>query len=252
MPLRTSAIWKSLRLGVRTNLLLARSIASAAARAQVHRLAFDFGLFEGGPTLPRRRLEELVPGDLEARVARPWAAPGQTSPYELSALALLAGVEDRERIVEFGTFDGRSTRVLAINAPRASITTLDLPPDERRWKPEADVGRFVVDLVATGRVRLHRGDSREFDESSLRGLVDFVFVEGGHGAEIVRSDSSKALAMVGDRPGRVVVWHDYGFIADVSRVVDEIARIHSANREWCWLDGTTLAVMRNIGGSGAS
>ena len=247
MSLRASAIWKAIGLCIRTNLLIAQSCASSTARARVHRLAFDFGLFEGRPGLPRRRLEDLVPGDLEARVARPWAAPGQTSPYELSALALLAATVRRARIVEFGTFDGRSTRVLAINAPDASIVTLDLPPDERRWKPGAQVGRFVADIAASGRVQVCLGDSRQFDESSLRGLVDFVFVDGGHGAEIVRSDSFKALAMVGDRPGRTIVWHDYGFISDVSRTVDEIARLHSMNRDWCWIEGTTLAVMMNKG-----
>jgi len=137
---------------------------------------------------------------------------------EALGLAALMRMVNARRAFEFGTHRGISTSQLASNlAEGGEVFSLDLPRTDRRTQFEIDnVGDMEVsqmhekaDLIPDSlraRVRFLEHDSATFDESPYTGQMDFIFVDGAHTAEYVRSDSQKAWTMV--RPGGIVAWHD--------------------------------------------
>lgn len=146
-----------------------------------------------------------------------------TETWVLAALAKRA-----RRIFEFGTATGRTTYVLARNAPDdAIVDTITLlagnadntdyefkpdDPDAKKWRAIA-LGESVFDRFyyegtsASRKIRQHFGDSAKFDEAPFSGQVDLVFIDGSHAYSYVRSDTEKAMRML--VPGGCIVWHDY-------------------------------------------
>jgi predicted O-methyltransferase YrrM len=127
-------------------------------------------------------------------------------------------------IFEFGTCTGKTTYLLATNAPTDAIVhTITLSPDDinqyrRDGADDAHATRTAIaasrfssyyyeNTPVAGKVRQHFGDSKAFDHSSLRGKCDLIFVDGSHAYSYVVADSQKSLDMLA--PGGVCVWHDY-------------------------------------------
>lgn len=213
--------------------------------------------FERARRVPLRPAEEVFPG-LASVVASVCAAGAATNP--------LGNVSDRELILicsacrwaepstcfEFGTYDGRTTRHLALNAPSARVVTIDLDPaDPLRGVPGPDtfytkqvvVGEQFADTPEAGRIEQRFGDTRSFDPGDLRGSVDFVFVDGGHLADCVRADTATALAML--RPGGVALWHDYHFSHEgVYATLNDLA----SRAELFNLAGTSIVAHRSPAG----
>jgi len=72
---------------------------------------------------------------------------------------------------------------------------------------EAGWGRRVCQIYA---------DSREWDTRAYpSGFFDTVFIDGGHAADIVESDTRQAMRLV--RAGGLVVWHDFCPLEEVTR-----------------------------------
>ena len=133
-------------------------------------------------------------------------------------------------IVEFGTFDGRTAHNLALNAPDATVITIDLPgaPDgsnvEGREYDRYVSGACVATAPAAIRTRIQQiySDSRDVDLRHLYGTVGLVFIDGGHSEEVCRHDTAEALRLV--RPGGIVAWDDYTpHWPGVKTVVDEVS-----------------------------
>lgn len=152
---------------------------------------------------------------------------------ELAVLALAAAAAKAgDEVIEIGTFDGRTTINLAINAPASSpVFTLDLPPDHpTRFTPDAGermfidkpaIGaRFQNRSEAVGRIVQLLGDSATFDWSAHRGKAGLVFVDGSHAYDYVRSDSETAFRLCAE--GAIVLWHDYGVWEGVTRALEEL------------------------------
>jgi len=75
------------------------------------------------------------------------------------------------------------------------------------------------------------------DFTPFRGKVDFVFIDGDHSMNYLRSDSENAFSMLS--PLGVILWHDYGGRwPDVASYLSEVAR----KRKLFHLDGTSLVV----------
>jgi Methyltransferase domain len=163
-------------------------------------------------------------------------ADGNVNLAELAILAqAAAAVPPSSIVVEIGTFDGRTTLNLAINAAAASVFTLDLPPDERAAFALAPGERQYVDKPQPGarfracdpawraaarRITQLLGDSATFDWAPYAGRAGLVFVDGSHAYEYVRKDSETAMQLV--VPGGSVLWHDYGRWEGVTRALDEL------------------------------
>lgn len=164
-------------------------------------------------------------------------ADGNVNLAELGVLAQAAAALPEGRIVvEIGTFDGRTTLNLAVNAPaQTPVFTLDLPPEEAAAFALAPGERQYVDKpkpgarfraaappwsAAAGRITQLHGDSATFDWTPYAGKAGLVFVDGSHAYDYVRQDSATAMRLIAS--GGVVLWHDYGRWEGVTRTLDEL------------------------------
>ena len=156
---------------------------------------------------------------------------------------VLSAVAKKSRcIFEFGTCTGKTTYLLARNAPAdAEVITLTLPPDQRETyvdgagdtrgdriaalKESAFSSFYYQGTPVEGRVTQLFADSKAFDETPYVGKCDLIFVDGAHAASYVESDSRKALRMV--KPGGLIFWHDYrgpGRSPGVFRTLNALAK----------------------------
>lgn len=145
------------------------------------------------------------------------------------------------RHLEFGTWQGTGA-MYCLTECDATVWTLNLPDGELRdgkdwtycqdFAPDESLpawantratrsGRVLAQTDAGGFIgRYYREanlghrvcqiycDSQHWDTSQFpQGFFDSVLIDGGHTAEIVASDTRKALPLL--RPGGVVMWHDY-------------------------------------------
>ena len=177
---------------------------------------------------------------------------------ELAVLAqAAAATKPGAEIIEIGTFDGRTTINLAINAPDACpVFTLDLPP-EHPTHFNLDTGeRTFIDKPAIGarfkscappwsdkaaKIVQLAGDSATFDWSGHEKKAGLVFVDGSHAYDYVVADSATARALVA--PGGLVLWHDYGVWEGVTRALEQLdaeARLGLKH-----IRGTSLVIWRN-------
>lgn len=113
---------------------------------------------------------------------------------------LAAHAKNAKHIFEIGTATGRTTYVLARNAPEdARIDTLTLPNEYEKF--------YYEDTPVVSKISQHFGDSAAFDETRFSGKMDMIFIDGCHEYDYVLSDTEKALNMI--KPGGVIFWHDY-------------------------------------------
>jgi len=212
-----------------TNLMTAAGLALALRRLAIHRARRrQRNVFANWP-IPSVAPGDIAPG-LSAGPLGPAATseivaianyrvPGGTSDLETWVLCNLA--KTARLVFEFGTATGKTTYLLARNAPAdAEIVTLTLDAKdtyraETRDAPDAKRAAFDESLDAfvyrgtpvEHKIRQLFGDSKAFDETPYVGRCDLVFIDGSHARSYVESDGRKALAML--RPGGYALWHDY-------------------------------------------
>jgi predicted O-methyltransferase YrrM len=169
-----------------------------------------------------------------------------------AAAATVAG----SQIIEIGTFDGRTTINLSVNAPPSSpVFTLDLPPDQNTQFQLAPGERIFVEKAFPGaRIRNCRrpwlsnatkivqllGDSATFDWSAHFGKAGLVFIDGSHAKEYALKDSETAFRLVTE--GGIVIWHDYGVWEGVTRALEELDVRHQLCLRH--IRGTSLVIWR--------
>lgn len=147
----------------------------------------------------------------------PKGNPG-CSILETCLLIAAARIVNARRYFEFGTYLGRTSLNLMMNAsPGSSLITLDLPaPIERPGNVvETDCmnAHFAAGPMAfegtiyEQRIKRVTADSRTWKYQGPKD-VDFVFIDGGHDVETLEADTDNAFRML--KPGGVIAWHDYG------------------------------------------
>jgi predicted O-methyltransferase YrrM len=161
---------------------------------------------------------------------------------ELAALAYLVKASRPGLIFEFGTFVGRATRLMAINAPLDShIVTLDLPQQAVKHT----IGEAFNQSDVKDRITQLAGDSRAFDFAPWAGKCDFVWVDANHDYPFVAADTLNALLII--KPGGWIAWHDYRHTAYWSGVTKCVRQLHECGAPVKHVTGTTIAVMRCTG-----
>ena len=143
-----------------------------------------------------------------------WLTDAQADRLAAAARRLGAGA----RVVEIGSFRGRSTIVLARAAPAdAEVVAIDphlgsdRGPQEIAARPglgEADLAAFRANLErfgVAGRVRHVRAPSQDALEA-VEGAVDLLYVDGAHRYRPARADLQRWGARV--RAGGALLVHD--------------------------------------------
>lgn len=203
-------------------------------------------------SLQRKRLEELFPGvegcgsvlirQPESRIVG-WSLDLTELVHILSVIRFTGA----RRVLEIGTYDGFTALNVAANLEEGGqVCTVDLPQDREAFKGVVSnvsevslVGSKYRGEMEASRIKQFWADSATADWSGFGSPFDVIFIDGCHEYRYVRSDSLNALKHI--HPGGTIFWHDYGFIADVSRAVDELARDYPIHA----IAGTRLACYRS-------
>jgi predicted O-methyltransferase YrrM len=164
--------------------------------------------------------EILENDDLEVSIAPVKARKHNTTSFELMAICALLKDNNCNNIFEIGTFDGRTTRAMALNLSSESgkILTLNLPPgiDDvllHTSADDVDLAHKVISgerFINTPQGKLIEqlwGDSATFDFSPYYNSMDLVFIDGAHSEQYVKSDTEKALQLI-KQSGGIIIWHD--------------------------------------------
>jgi len=129
-----------------------------------------------------------------------------------------------KRIFEFGTCSGKTSHIMAMNAPKEGrVYTLTIHPSqleqlsfennddrlhENIAKEEAKFDIFYYsDLSTSEKIEQIFSDSKQFDESKFKNSFDLILIDGAHTRSYIMSDSKKAFSML--KKGGVILWHDY-------------------------------------------
>lgn len=249
------------------NALLLIACVILALRVRSYRRAykalkgqFKSPIREASPAeiLPELHEDELGPGRASEVV---FIGSGPASPSDRETWLLGVFAKRCSHIFEFGTASGRTTYLLARNAPAtARITTLTLSPQERpeyrrasgdsegaahAALEESAFQRFLYSgSDVESRISQLYGDSKSFDHAPYRQSCDLIFIDGSHAYSYVKSDTEKAFEML--KPGGIILWHDYrgpqhAATADVYRYLNELAM----NKPLLRMKETSLVVYRD-------
>lgn len=222
------------------NLLFLKLLWKNRAQARVlpGKIFRDYMSLVGSEKWASRNIFQILAIPPGTRITlEPMTGHGIDSPVdELAYLALVTQVLQPQRILEIGTFRGRTALNFAINSPTdCRVLTLDLPPENREQMQAATntADAHIIEQSHSGIDSHHKdvshkieqlyGNSLEYDFSPYYGQIDLVFVDGAHHYEAVISDTRQALKMV--RPGGAILWHDfanYGDYHDVTRAIIDV------------------------------
>jgi hypothetical protein len=197
--------------------------------------------------ISRLELAQLLP-EVETTPIRilPIAMNGyNVSWLELVCLAAITASLKPSKVIEFGTFDGRTTVQFAANTdPPGRVTTIDCMAgpvdfgDATGFCTPTTIGRHFLGSPRAGNIDVLTVDSQSTDWSPHRGTADLVFVDADHSRDAVLRDSRTAAMML--RCGGMIVWHDFLYLDGVTSALAELAHEMPIHH----IAGTTLAVHR--------
>lgn len=110
-------------------------------------------------------------------------------------------------ILEIGTYDGFTAKLLALLFAEASVTTIDLPQDDGVFRQSygRDSDRVRLEFVCKRDENLCSSSRINFlEQNSIRLLdmagveYDLIWVDGAHGVPIVVSDLTNAYRLLSD------------------------------------------------------
>jgi len=188
--------------------------------------------------VPQRKVAEIFPEvDFThcPQLVFPMSRDLGLSTEELAVLCSVVRHRRAERVIEFGTAEGRTAVNLALHIPeKGDIITLDLRP----IPGQNEVGYFYWDHPAKAKITQVFCSVTEWDSRAFRASADLVFADAcdlmpGLGAELFQ-----AITVV--KPGGVIFRHDYGSSVGTTFfwnwVSDRLPVFHVA--------GTTLVCLR--------
>lgn len=191
---------------------------------------------------------ESVTDKSDPKIAEAEHKNGNVSYTELQYISKIVRFYQPKTIFEIGTFNGRTTLNMALNAPQAKIFTLDLPKQEiakTKFRVKTGDLEFInknqsgVRFIGTEegkRITQIYADSAQFDYSEHENSTDLIFIDGSHTYDYVISDTLAAMTLLRNKKG-VIIWHDYGW-HEVIKALNEF-----------YLKGGVYANMKNIEGT---
>jgi len=172
--------------------------------------------------------------------------PGWMSESDLSILCdLVQSLPPESKVIEIGTYDGRSLCCMALASPKTIFYGIDKfldqwcddwPEDKRHlsWPeftsgyeaPDIERTQKNVDTLGLTNVILLKGDSDSFHERFEDESIDMVFIDSSHDYVTVRRTLELYLPKV--KSGGIVSGDDYGKVK-VHKAVDEIIKYLCTN-----------------------
>jgi predicted O-methyltransferase YrrM len=224
------------------------------SRPARHRLSHSYDAltypFSGDNSV---ELSSLLKDDnLQVTIAPLKAREHNTTEFELLSIAGLIRDNQCNTVFEIGTFDGRTTRAIAMNLrdDQGKVFTLNLPP--KAEVVSLKTGHVDIELaskVVSGERFLNTpqerfiqqvwGDSAKFDFTTYAGKMDAVFIDGAHSEDYAESDTMNALKMIKPEGG-IIIWHD-AHLFGVKYFFKNWLKQHSY--PVYFIKGTTVAVM---------
>lgn len=144
---------------------------------------------------------------------------------------------NHQTLLEIGTAHGHTTALMALNAPQATVHTVNIPPEElaeggtfTTYCPtREEIGQYYHERGCAN-VQQVLANTSQWEPDI--GPIDVAFIDGCHDAEFVFSDTAKVLAHC--RPGSLILWHDFApelagvheWIGDVCRGIERLYREH--------------------------
>jgi predicted O-methyltransferase YrrM len=239
--------------------LFTLGVFRARHRYLVWQICRHFGWPDRRPAsiIPPLSPKDIVPEDIDVRVLEPSAVSGNVALHKLLILNRLVRRSGCTRVLEIGTFDGRTALNLAANMPETGrILTLNLPEDqlgltahemadgELDYVRHPETGCRFTNTPYSKMITQLLGDSASFDFEPYYGSMDLVFVDGSHAHDYVLNDSRIALQLL--RPaGGIILWHD--FLSedwpDVTNALNELFHENPAFAGLKHISGTSLALL---------
>jgi len=220
--------------------------ATVSFLTNCHRVYSGYGMPRSWEDLPwrgnlrvqKRRIEEIFPEvDFThcPELVFPMSRGLSVSTEELAILAKVVSHRRPQRVVEFGTAEGRTAVNLALHLPAGGeLVTLDFPP----IPGQNDVGYFYWDHPAKSKITQIFCSVTEWDSRAFRSSAEIVFCDACDLMPGLCAELFQALTVV--KPGGVIFRHDYGSIAGGTLfwnwVADRLPVFHVA--------GTTLLCIR--------
>ncbi len=228
--------------------VLLRKGAGAAAEyvTSTHRLYTGYGLpwmWNGLPwradmRVPQVPVEKLFPEidfTRSPELLYPFPRGLSTMPHELMILACVVAFIRPQRVVEFGTAEGRTTLNIARHLPPdAEVVTLDFPP----VPGQNEVGYFYWNHPLKAKIRQVFADLGSWDSTPYRASAGVVFCDACDQPEGLIAETAQAFAVL--KPGGVIFRHDYGSAEGPTRFWNSLSRELPVRH----LEGTTLLCLR--------
>jgi hypothetical protein len=205
--------------------------------------------FHGPQTVALNTL--LKNENLEVKISPLKANEHNTTEFELLAITAILKDKDCNTVFEIGTYDGRTTRAMAMNLHNTSgkIYTINLPSQTKQVALSTSI--LDIELASkqkSGERFLNRpeqqyieqlwGDSATFDFAPYYHKMDLVFIDGAHSEFYVKNDTARAIQML--KPfGGWILWHDaphFGVAKFLKKWISE------GNRPVYFIKNTTLAI----------
>lgn len=151
--------------------------------------------------------------------------------------------------IEIGVFRAESSRYLLENLPYLELHGIDPYTEYRDWNGtinhrlhDLDPAYLYAEQLQSesrGRFKLHKDYSDKISHIFEDSSFDFIFIDGLHTHEQVKSDYQHYYTKV--KPNGIISGHDYDKIYGVNLAVNEIA--HSINKPvlrlendvWYWV-----------------
>lgn len=154
---------------------------------------------------------------------------------DAEVIAMACRIREARILLEIGTAEGRTTALMARNAPQALVYTVNIPPEEIQ-----DGGTYTTSAPSRDEIGRHYRTAglqnvRQIYANTARwvpdfGPIDVTFIDGCHDTAFVYADTCKVLDVC--RSGSLILWHDfnpqlapkYPWIANVCAAVEQLYR----------------------------
>lgn len=182
---------------------------------------------------------------------------GNISLTELFTICMSVALFKPHHIMEFGTWNGRTTLNMAINYKGAVITTVDLPRSKKlRTKfPLEDKGLMHgldetgyvgnknklwhgQDIDITDRIKQIWEDTARLPFSKYQNKIDFLFIDASHSYENCKNDSYNGHTLI--KPNGIIYWHDYNGWPGVTKALNEYYEEQNKPEKMYWFNDTSI------------